>query len=183
MNDGELLRAATLAAPGDDTIRFVYADCLQENGRAHEAACLRAMRREKYARLVRSGEYSRALCGGRPTIPDVIREFAMYYRNHAEWGSLHIVLSDGNEDDESVRFCLSRATANADSDGARLAEILLTMTRTQRGRIPNVCRYLCDLDNRGEWHPRFGDEAEIICRCIRYRYYMGELTRMRKAKK
>lgn len=42
MNDEVQLLQAILAAPEDDTLRLAYADCIEELGRAPEAAFIRA---------------------------------------------------------------------------------------------------------------------------------------------
>lgn len=70
------------------------------------------------------------------TIPEVLPHFVSYYKNNCAWGSLHIVLSDGNVKDDNVKFCIGYAEQVGDAEGKRLAEILLTMSKTQRGKIP-----------------------------------------------
>ena len=75
----------------------------------------------------------------KPTIPQVIDRFRAYHQQHGAWGSLHIVLSDGNHEDSSVTFCAEFAREKGDIAGEDLARILLTMSRTQRGRIANLC--------------------------------------------
>ena len=71
----------------------------------------------------------------KPTIPDVIARFATYRKDNPMWGSLHIVLEDGNVRDSDVEFCRHYATEQGDVEGADLAQILLTMSKTQRLRI------------------------------------------------
>lgn len=66
---------------------------------------------------------------------DVWLRFKDYERKHPEWGSLHIVLSDLNLRDIHVEFCIKNATENGDSEGVFLAEELLKMTKTQRGKL------------------------------------------------
>ena len=70
------------------------------------------------------------------TLPDVLADFIAYYRQQLAWGSLHIVLDDGNVEDSSVRFCQHYATQHGDVEGARLAGLLLQMSRTQRLKLP-----------------------------------------------
>ena len=74
----------------------------------------------------------------RPTLPDVAPQFAAYYAipGNEAWGSLHIVLDDGNVGDDSVRFCIEYAQSVSDVEGERLARILLTMSKTQRRKLP-----------------------------------------------
>jgi hypothetical protein len=74
----------------------------------------------------------------KPTIPEVFDRFAAYYRKNPVWGSLHIVLDDGNVRDEDVQFCIDRAESNGDSEGAELGRILLRMSKTQRKKLPDM---------------------------------------------
>ena len=70
-------------------------------------------------------------------IPDVVARFRAYHARpeNITWGSLHIVLDDGNVDTGSVEFCVSWAEEKGDGEGAELARILLRMSRTQRLRL------------------------------------------------
>lgn len=76
----------------------------------------------------------------KPAISDVAERFASYLRQpgNGEWGSLHIVLADGNTDDGSVRWCAEWARERGDDEGEQLAGILLSMSRTQRRKLPFV---------------------------------------------
>lgn len=78
----------------------------------------------------------------KPSIPDVLEKFAAYYKKpeNGAWGSLHIVLADGNLGDSSVKFCIDWAEQNNDPDGRELGEILLTMSKSQRLRLPDKVR-------------------------------------------
>lgn len=71
----------------------------------------------------------------KPRIPDVIDYFRAYNKVHPAWGSLHIVLSDGNVEDSNVQFCLKYAEENKDEHGMELAKLLLNMSRTQRLKL------------------------------------------------
>jgi len=77
----------------------------------------------------------------KPKIPDVIERFRAYYQKpgNGAWGSLHIVLDDGNTQDDNVRFCIQAAEERGDTEGAELARLLLRMSRTQRGKIARLC--------------------------------------------
>jgi hypothetical protein len=79
----------------------------------------------------------------RPTVPEVIGIVRDYYAKPGNivGGSLHLVLEDGNIDDESVRFCLQWAIDKDDQDGIRLAGMLLTMTKTQRKKLYRLQHY------------------------------------------
>lgn len=72
---------------------------------------------------------------GRPTVPDVLPLVREYIRRNEAGGVLHIVLSDGNLDDSSVEYCLNEARKEGDAEAARIAELMLQMTRTQRTRL------------------------------------------------
>ena len=74
----------------------------------------------------------------KPTIPDVLHRFVEYLRKHPAWGSLHIVLDDGNVADQHVQYCIEYAEHAGDSDGAELGRVLLAMSKTQRGKIDRV---------------------------------------------
>lgn len=77
----------------------------------------------------------------KPTIPEVIERFRTYYRapGNGAWGSLHVVLDDGNVRDDHVRGCIEWAIERSDKEGEELARILLRMSKTQRGKISSLC--------------------------------------------
>ena len=54
---------------------------------------------------------------------------------NAAGGSLHLVLDDGNVQDEHVEFCRDYAAREGDEDGVALAELLLEMSVAQRERV------------------------------------------------
>ena len=83
-----------------------------------------------------------AMIDPKPSIPEVIADFAAYYARHPSWGSLHIVLEDHNNQDCHVDFCVGWARDNRDAEGERLAAILRRMSRTQRGRLARDVRAL-----------------------------------------
>lgn len=72
------------------------------------------------------------------TLPEVVGDFAEYLASNPAWGSLHIVLDDGNVDDASVNYCLEHARNVDDIEGARLAEILLQLSKTQRLKLGKI---------------------------------------------
>jgi hypothetical protein len=67
--------------------------------------------------------------------PELVDRFAAYYELNPTWGSLHIVLDDGNIENGHVEFCAQYAIENGDIEGALLATILSAMTKSQRSRI------------------------------------------------
>ena len=50
-------------------------------------------------------------------------------------GSLHIVLDDGNLDNKDILFCREWAEKENDADGVVLADVLLSMSKTQRKKL------------------------------------------------
>lgn len=74
----------------------------------------------------------------KPTIPEVIGDFRAYYEANISWGSLHIVLDDGNVKDSDVLFCYHYALERDDQTGAHLASILLRMSKTQRLKLSST---------------------------------------------
>lgn len=53
-------------------------------------------------------------------------------------GSLHIVLDDGNSEDDDVDWCIARARERGDEDGVRLGSIIRAIPRDQRARVLGV---------------------------------------------
>lgn len=80
----------------------------------------------------------------RPAIPDVVDRFAGYYAapGNGAWGSLHIVLDDGNVRNHDVTFCIEQAQEKGDVEGEALGRILLSMSKTQRLKLPEAVRAL-----------------------------------------
>ena len=71
----------------------------------------------------------------KPTIPEVAVRFRAYHLEHPTWGALHIVLEDGNLEDNHVVYCRVFALELGDEEGAELAMILSRMSQTQRAKI------------------------------------------------
>jgi hypothetical protein len=69
------------------------------------------------------------------SIPNVVGRFISYHAKDNAWGSLHIVLSDGNVKNSNVEFCIREAHDKGDVEGEALARILLDMSKTQRCKI------------------------------------------------
>lgn len=74
----------------------------------------------------------------RTSIPEVIDRFKEYHACNSAWGSLHVVMDDGNYSDSTVQFCYDYAIQSGDPEGAELAKILLTMSKTQRAKISRL---------------------------------------------
>lgn len=65
----------------------------------------------------------------------LLDRFFSYYVQHPTWGSLHVVLDDGNVEDSAVNVSLKHAREHGDDEGAVLAEALLAMSWRQRARL------------------------------------------------
>lgn len=78
----------------------------------------------------------------KPTIPDVVGRFSDYLKipGNGSWGSLHIVLDDGNIGNDHVLYCIGCAEENGDGEGRELGLILLSMSKTQRKKLPDAVR-------------------------------------------
>jgi hypothetical protein len=91
----------------------------------------------------------------KPTIPEVFDRFYAYYEKNPVWGSLHVVLDDGNLEDSTIRWCIDRAEKGGyrppDPEGAELGRILLRMSRTQRSRLELLCSQLCHWQMQPPW--------------------------------
>lgn len=74
------------------------------------------------------------------TIPDVLEAFRAYKEKAPEWGSLHVVLGDGNYRDTFIQFSIRWANERGDFEGGRLGKILLGISCTQRRKIAALCR-------------------------------------------
>ncbi len=85
----------------------------------------------------------------KPTVPEVAPLVRALYRGDDECsrgsgnvgGHLHIVLDDGNIETGHVSFCLDRALEDDCETCARLARVLLQMSRTQRSKLANMNHY------------------------------------------
>ncbi len=65
-------------------------------------------------------------------------------------GSLHIVLDDGNTEDNHVKWCIEYAKDRADAAGVELGETLLRMSRTQRRKLAGLFYApTADISDRG----------------------------------
>lgn len=76
----------------------------------------------------------------KPTVPEVlplVRD--LYARPNGGAGCcLHIVIDDGNVDDDSVAHCLSLARLDGHADCERLAKLLALMSKTQRQKLYSI---------------------------------------------
>lgn len=65
--------------------------------------------------------------------------FKAYHDKNPSWGSLHVVLDDGNTADGFIPSTIEWAKQNDDKEGEELAKILLEMSRTQRIKVRDNC--------------------------------------------
>lgn len=79
----------------------------------------------------------------RPTAPELIALVQELYRQpgHSVGGCLHIVLDDGNIGDDNIRFCINWARKAGCSLCASVGFLLLSMTKTQRGKVSSLGPY------------------------------------------
>lgn len=63
--------------------------------------------------------------------------FKEYHNDHPTWGSLHIVMDDGNIRDSDLAHCLEFATEQGDLRGQELVKILIGLTPYQRYWAPS----------------------------------------------
>lgn len=68
-------------------------------------------------------------------LPDCLRARVLYDRIGGVGCCLHVVLSDMNTGDKSARFCLEWAREKGHADCIELAEIVVRMSGTQRGKL------------------------------------------------
>jgi len=73
------------------------------------------------------------------TVPEVAPLVKQLYRTRAAGCCLHIVLDDGNVEDGSVKYCINYAKEQGHNDCDVLANILLSMSKTQRKKLGKVC--------------------------------------------
>jgi hypothetical protein len=69
--------------------------------------------------------------------PELLQRFYNYYEENPAWGALHIVLDDGNISDIDIEFCIDYAIKNNDLEGEELGKLLLTLSQTQRLKLPH----------------------------------------------
>jgi hypothetical protein len=71
----------------------------------------------------------------KPTIPEVLPLVLQYYAEYRSGGNLHLVLDDGNVNNEHVLYCWRLAKERDDALGVQIAELLLQMSKTQRLKL------------------------------------------------
>lgn len=69
------------------------------------------------------------------TVPEVLPDVIALYTRHAAGCCLHIVLDDGNIEDENVEFCIQYAMDAKHPECEALARKLRSMSRTQRKKL------------------------------------------------
>ena len=77
------------------------------------------------------------------TVPELIEAARDYYTKNPVGGSLHIVLDDGNLKDDSIKWCIDYARGEGDEEGAKLGEMILGASMTQRKKLYNSYSKYC----------------------------------------
>lgn len=72
------------------------------------------------------------------SLPDVIERFRAYKAANGSWGSLHLVLDDGNVRNKHVTYAAEYALETGDTEGFELAGLLLQLSTTQRQKLRNI---------------------------------------------
>ena len=86
----------------------------------------------------------------RPTLQQVSELARAYLAKHMTGGALHIVLEDGNVEDDQVTWCDGYAAGLGDEEAQRLAAALRLLTEAQRRAL-----YLAD------WHVPDAEQLDI----------------------
>ncbi len=75
----------------------------------------------------------------KPTVTEVLPLVKAFYEKEGNGcgGNLHIVLDDGNIEDDHILYCLGKCKIYFDSDGMVICTLLLKMSKTQRLKIYN----------------------------------------------
>ena len=58
-----------------------------------------------------------------------------YYQDHPVGGSLHIVLDDGNIEDDDIEFSINHARGEDDPIGELIGLLMLQLSKTQRLKV------------------------------------------------
>lgn len=72
------------------------------------------------------------------SVAEIADRFRAYREANQTWGSLHIVMEDGNVRDKHVRFCIESALEQGDTKGHELACLLLGLSTTQRNKLRRI---------------------------------------------
>jgi len=72
---------------------------------------------------------------------EILELAAEYYQDYCTGGALHIVLDDGNIEDEHIEWCIKEAKIAGDKEAVELGEALLTLTIKQRYEIRECYPY------------------------------------------
>lgn len=89
----------------------------------------------------------------KPTVLEVLQLVRTYYAKpgNGAGGCLHLVLDDGNIQDNHVEFCRDYARQENDDDGVILATSLLKMSLDQRKEIFMADKRGKDEDAENHW--------------------------------
>lgn len=101
----------------------------------------------------------------KPTVPEIMPLVWAYYTlpddeqrhiYYSSGGSLHILLDDGNVENDHVSFCMDAAMAAKDEPGMIIAAMLQRMSRTQRLRVSKLAYHSrWKFDEMPPWMQRY----------------------------
>lgn len=74
----------------------------------------------------------------RPTVPEVLPLVRAVYQRHCAGCCAHVVIDDGNVDQEFTESSLERARELGHADCIALCEALVQMTPTQRRKLSRL---------------------------------------------
>lgn len=86
-----------------------------------------------------------------PLTDEETERFADYFDANPTWGSLHIVMEDGNVEDVHLAWSIRYAEEHGDSEGAALGRILSRLTEAERAGLSHLAfRYPFDRRQAGQ---------------------------------
>lgn len=80
-------------------------------------------------------EITNKMFDGEPYLDELVALVKEYYKTNPAGGSLHIVLDDGNLEDNNISFCMGYAAAEEDEAGVQLAILLKNMPLSVRQKL------------------------------------------------
>lgn len=92
---------------------------------------------ETFSEVQKDGYWHFGIREKKPTITELVPLLKEYYSKpeNCVGGSLHIVLEDDNLENGHIEYCIEYAKKEGDLEGAKLGEMLLQLTKSQRRRL------------------------------------------------
>lgn len=88
-----------------------------------------------------------------------------YYANFITGGNLHIVLDDGNVENDDIEFCIREAEENNDKDGVIIGKKLLQMSLKEREDFVTAYEYEYQMEYCDCGKPENYIQADFCERC------------------